>query len=94
MNIDEVKHMVFSAIRSLLEVCDVGIISETRLIGDGSVMDSMKLLELCLALEDLASEVGFEFDWTSDVAMSRSRGMFRTAGTLAEEFFTQMEKKK
>lgn len=95
MTINEVKHEVFAAIRSLLEEDDdVIIVSETHLIGDGSVMDSMKLVELCLKLEDLASEIGFEFDWTSDAAMSKSRGMFRTAWTLAEEFFTQMEKKK
>lgn len=95
MTINEVKHEVFAAIRSLLEEDDdVIIVSETHLIGDGSVMDSMKLVELCLKLEDLASEIGFEFDWTSDAAMSKSRGMFRTAGTLAEEFFAQMEEKK
>ena len=38
--------------------------------------------------------MGFEFDWTSDAAMSRSRSMFRTAGSLAAEFFSQMEAKK
>jgi hypothetical protein len=54
----------------------------------------MKLVELCLALEDMAAEIGFEFDWTSDTAMSRSRSMFRTAGSLAAEFFSQMEAKK
>ena len=26
----------------------------------------MKLVEVCLALEDLADEHGFEFDWTSE----------------------------
>jgi hypothetical protein len=54
----------------------------------------MKLVELCLALEDMAVEIGFEFDWTSDAAMSRSRSMFRTAGSLVAEFIIQMEAKK
>jgi hypothetical protein len=54
----------------------------------------MKLVELCLALEDKAAEIGFEFDWTSDAAMSRSRSMFRTADSLAAEFVNQMESKK
>jgi hypothetical protein len=53
----------------------------------------MKLVELCLALEDFAEEKGFEFDWTSDQAMSRSRSMFRTAGSLAIEFKDQMDAK-
>lgn len=62
---------------------------DSELIGDGSVMDSMKLVELCLALEDNATDVGFEFDWTSESAMSRARSMFRTIGSLATEFATQ-----
>jgi hypothetical protein len=64
------------------------------LIGSQSVLDSMNLVELCLALEDKATEMGFEFDWTSDAAMSRSRSMFRTAGSLASEFISQMEAQK
>lgn len=92
--IDAIKHEVFAAIRSLLEEHEVSIVSETRLIGDGSVMDSMRLVELCLKLEDLASEIGFEFDWTSEATMSKSRSMFRTAGAIADEFVAQMERNK
>jgi hypothetical protein len=51
----------------------------------------MKLVELCLALEDIAGEIGFAFDWTSETAMSRSRSMFRSAGSLATEFFAQRD---
>jgi hypothetical protein len=53
----------------------------------------MKLVELCILLEDMAAELGFEFDWTSDAAMSRSRSMFQTAGSLADEFIEQMGSK-
>lgn len=55
------------------------------------MLDSMKLVEVCLALEDLADEHGFEFDWTSDAAMSKSRGMFRSVSALSEEFASQSE---
>jgi len=91
MTIDEVKQKVFTAIQSLLEE-DKGVVvvGETKLIGDGRVMTSLKLVELCLELEDLATEIGFAFDWTSEAAMSKSRSMFRTAGALAEEFYSQM----
>lgn len=65
---------------------------DSELIGDGSVMDSMKLVELCLALEDNATDVGFEFDWTSESAMSRARSMFRTIGSLATEYATQSKR--
>ena len=31
----------------------------------------MSLVQLCLALEDKAGEMGFEFDWNSEKAMSK-----------------------
>ena len=68
---------------------DTKVDEEMQLIGGDSVLDSMKLVELCIALEDKASDIGFEFDWTSDTAMSISRSMFRTAGNLIEEFINQ-----
>ena len=91
---DAVKSEVFSQISQLLENKSLTVTDDMPLIGGESVLDSMKLVELCLALEDKAADIGFEFDWTSDAAMSRSRSMFRTAGSLASEFISQMETKK
>jgi len=91
---DSVKTEVFSQISQLLENKSLTVTDDMLLIGGESVLDSMKLVELCLALEDKAADMGFEFDWTSDTAMSRSRSMFRTAGSLAAEFISQMEAKK
>ena len=67
------------------------ISEEMQLIGGESLLDSMKLVEVCLVLEDLADEHGFEFDWTSEAAMSKSRSMFRSVAALAEEFANQSE---
>ena len=91
---ESVKTEVFNQISQLLENKSLVVTDDMPLIGGESVLDSMKLVELCLALEDMAAEIGFEFDWTSDAAMSRSRSMFRTAGSLAAEFISQMESKK
>lgn len=63
----------------------------TILIGDGGLFDSILLIELCVGLEDRSSELGFEFDWTSDSAMSHSRSIFLSAETLATEFYRQLE---
>ena len=73
---------------------EVEITEEMPLIGGDSALDSMKLVELCLVLEDKASDIGFEFDWTSDTAMSRSRSMFRSIKSLAVEFVSQCEAQK
>lgn len=90
-NRNELKVEIFTIISELIDDKTISINDEMHLIGDESVLDSMKLVELCLALEDKAEEIGFEFDWTSDAAMSRSRSMFRTAGSLAAEFINQMD---
>ncbi len=94
MSLNTAKTEVFTAISELLEDKSIVVTDDMPLIGGDSVLDSMKLVELCLRLEDKAFELGFEFDWTSDAAMSKSRSMFRTAGALATEFLSQMESKK
>lgn len=94
LSTSELKQAIYVVISQLLEDKSLEVTDDMPLIGSKSVLDSMKLVELCLALEDKATEMGFEFDWTSDVAMSRSRSMFRTAGSLADEFFSQMEAQK
>ena len=90
MNIDQAKKIVISVISKILEGKSK-ITEDMQLIGGESLLDSMKLVEVCLALEDLADEHGFEFDWTSEAAMSKSRSMFRSVTALAEEFANQSE---
>ena len=92
MNIEKAKEIVICAINDALEG-KPEITEEMQLIGGQSLLDSMKLVEVCLALEDLADEHGFEFDWTSEAAMSKSRSMFRSVTALAEEFASQSEAK-
>ena len=66
---------------------------ESKLIGEESLLDSMKLIEVCIALEDFAQSQGFEFDWTSNSAMSKSKSIFRNISTLSNEFFRQSKGK-
>ena len=71
MNIDQAKKIVISVISKILEGKSK-ITEDMQLIGGESLLDSMNLVEVCIALEDLADEQGFEFDWTSEAAMSKS----------------------
>lgn len=90
MDIKQAKEIVIPAINDALEG-KYEISEDMQLIGGESLLDSMKLVEVCLTLEDSADEHGFEFDWTSETAMSKSRGMFRSVAALAEEFAKQSE---
>ena len=90
MNLKDSKNIVRACI---VEITDDEIkpTDEMSLIGKDATLDSMKLVELCLALEDKATDLKFEFDWTSETAMSKSRSLFRTVSSLAEEFLAQSQ---
>jgi acyl carrier protein len=88
MKINIAKKIIIQTIETVLEGKSV-VKEEMQLIGGVSLLDSMKLVEVCLALEERAEEYGFEFDWTSEDAMSKSRSMFRNVASLAEEFSNQ-----
>ena len=90
MKLDEALELVKAVILDALQR-DIEIADDMPLIGNASHLDSMKLVEVCLALEDIADENGFEFDWTSSAAMSKSRSIFRSVHALAQEFAKQSE---
>lgn len=91
---NSIKQQISDLILTLFESNEIQVSDDMPLVGSDSALNSMKLVELCLLLEDKASDMGFEFDWTSDAAMSKSRSIFRTAGTLIDEFISQMESNK
>ncbi len=91
MNIEKAKEIVISVVKDAQEF-KTEVTENMELIGSESSLDSMKLVQVCLALEDIADGQGFEFDWTSEVAMSKSRSMFRNIKALAEEFVSQSRK--
>ena len=90
VDIKQATKIVIEAISDILKR-KTQIFEDMQLIGGDSLLDSMNLVEVCLLLEDIADEHGFEFDWTSETAMSKSRSMFRTVSALAKEFANQSE---
>ena len=92
MNLEEAKSIVRMCISEITDG-EVDPTDDMNLIGKEASLDSMKLVELCLALEDKSGDLDFEFDWTSEAAMSRSRSLFRTVNSLAEEFHAQSQNK-
>lgn len=83
------KEIVIRELQPLLKDQSILINETTNLIGSDGVIDSLGLVELCLRLEDAALAEGFEFDWTSERAMSRNTSIFRTVGSLSEELGRQ-----
>ena len=66
--------------------------NNTPLIGDSSPLDSMNIVNLCLRLEEVAENMGFQFDWSGET-MSKSKSMFKSVADLATEFERQKNTK-
>ena len=74
---------------------DIDINPQSSLIGGNSSIESLGLVQICLALEERSQSEGFSFDWTSEKAMSSLNSIFKTPETLTEEYNRQlMEQKK
>ena len=85
---------LIGVIKDVLEG-DTDINPQSSLIGGNSSIDSMGLVQICLALEERSQSEGFSFDWTSEKAMSSLNSIFKTAESLTEEYNRQlMEHKK
>ncbi len=70
---------------------DIEINANSNLVGGNSMLDSMGLVQTCIALEDKSQEHGFSFDWTSEKAMSTMSSVFRTPSSLAQEYNRQLK---
>lgn len=88
MNFEKSKKIVIDVISKITKK-NLKITDNFKLIGDDSPMDSLKLVEMCIMLEDSAEEHGFQFLWTSSSTMSKTNSIFRDIDTLAKEFSLQ-----
>jgi len=89
LNQEELGKRFLGVLFAVLDLSRGSLSLESRLMGGDSPIDSFSLVEICVQLEDLASEAGFEFDWTSDNAMSQSRSIFHSVESLQTEFTRQ-----
>ena len=66
--------------------------SDTRLVGPGSVLDSLGLVTLIVAVEQaIQEELDVAVSLADEKALSRTRSPFRTIGTLAQYAVEQIE---
>lgn len=69
---------------------ELQLTEDSALVGGNSSIDSMALVQICLALEEKSIEDGFHFDWTSEKAMSGLNSILRSPKSLAEEYNRQL----
>ncbi|MEP6508848.1 MAG: acyl carrier protein [Gemmatimonadales bacterium] len=87
---DDIQKFISDEVSMLLGSSEATINADTPLIGHNRVLDSADLVVLLLAVEDYASDnLGFDWDWTSDSAMSEARSVLRNIGSLADHLMNQ-----
>ena len=69
----------------------IEINQNSSILGGDNNFDSMSLVQLCIRLEEKANSIGFDFDWTSEKAMSSMNSIFRTPLTISDEFNRQFK---
>ena len=67
---------------------------DSQILNGDNNLDSMAIVQLCIALEDKSNFFGFTFDWTSEKAMSSMNSIFKTPKSISDEFNKQFINKK
>lgn len=79
---------------SVMNNKSIEINENSLILNSGNNLDSMALVQLCIALEEKSNSLGFDFDWTSEKAMSSMNSIFRTPKSIADEFNKQLTHQK
>ena len=90
MNRDEAVNIVIELVESALNG-KVKVTVDMPLIGGASALDSMKLVRSAWHWKISRMSGALNSTGASDAAMSRSRSMFRTVASLAEELVQQSQ---
>ena len=80
--------------KALLKISEGEVVptDEMNLIGKGAGLDSLKLVELCLTLEDKAQEIGLNLTGPQK-RQCRNPEAYFVQSLLAEEFLAQSKKR-
>jgi hypothetical protein len=89
MNEVEVRSRIVDILLKIFPQFDKSDISGVTLIGPDGLLDSLRLVELALGLEDFAYELGFNFVWSNDKIFSAVDSMFVNLESIVKEFYSQ-----
>lgn len=81
---EEIEKFIRDELAAITGAAADTITADTVLIGQNRVVDSADLVVLLLAVEEFAQDrLSFDWNWTSDSAMSEARSVLRNVGSLA-----------
>jgi len=84
MPYSEIEDFIRAEVATLTGKKPEEVNADTILVGQNRIVDSADLVVLLLAVEDFAKEqLGVQWDWTSDSAMSEARSVLRSVGSLS-----------
>lgn len=85
----EVNSRIIDNVLKIFPHLERGNIPDITLIGPQGLLDSLRLVELALGLEDYAHELGFNFIWSNDKIFSAVDSIFMNLESIVNEFYSQ-----
>jgi acyl carrier protein len=81
---EEIEKFIRDELAAITGSDAADINADTVLIGQNRVVDSADLVVLLLAVEEFAQDrLSFDWNWTSDSAMSEARSVLRSVASLS-----------
>jgi hypothetical protein len=91
---DDIEKFIVKQLCLICKEPQTNFSTNTQLVGEKRSIKSVQLVELLLKMEEYVEEkFNNEFNWAENSAMSETRSVLRTVGSLAEHI-VQLNSKK
>ena len=91
---DDIEKFILKQLSFICKEPQSNFSIDTRLVGENRSIKSIQLVELLLKMEEYVEEkFNSEFNWADNSAMSETRSVLRTVGSLAQHIVELNSKK-
>ena len=91
---DDIEKFILKQLSFICKEPQSNFTIDTQLVGENRSIKSVQLVELLLKMEEYVEEnFNSEFNWADNSAMSETRSVLRTVGSLAEHIVKLNSKK-
>ena len=92
--IEDVEKFILNQLSLIRKEPEKSFSADTQLVGEKRSIKSIELVELLLKMEEYVEEkFNNEFNWADNSAMSETRSVLRTVGSLAQHIVKLNSKK-
>ena len=91
---EDIEKFILNQLSLICKESEKSFSADTQLVGENRSIKSIQLVELLLKMEEYVEEkFNSEFNWEDNSAMSETRSVLRTVGSLAQHIVELNSKK-